>query len=126
MKIFAGALLPCFLGVGSVLAGAPLSSVQRVTSLPILTNKFIVEVATVGDIPSKRSLTSVSIHIVLERQVGLMHVLSQPHEALYRSLEARGVGFTVIREFKAEGLFVGAALTLSVRPMSSVTLVTQF
>jgi len=79
---------------GSALAGASLSRVQRVTSLPAVPNKYIVELAGVSDIPTKSSLTS-------------------PHETLYQSLRARGFGFVVDREFKAEGLFIGVALTLS-------------
>ena len=44
---------------GLVLGKIPLSSVQRKTSLPIVPNKFIVEVDSEADIPGKRSLESV-------------------------------------------------------------------
>ncbi|KAJ7497644.1 subtilisin-like protease [Mycena latifolia] len=81
------------LGATSVWAH-DLSSVQRVTNLPGVSNKFIVEVAEASDIPSKRSLGT-------------------PHENLYRSLRERKIGFSVHKEYDAPGLFVGAAVTLT-------------
>ncbi|KAG9220554.1 hypothetical protein CCMSSC00406_0004010 [Pleurotus cornucopiae] len=87
-----GVLLWSVLSAGCALAVTPLSSVKRVTNLPIVANKFIVEVDSTSDIPTKRS---------------------NPHDALYDSLRKRAIGFKVDREFNTQGLFVGAALTLS-------------
>ena len=39
--------------------------------------------------------------------------MDKPHEALYAELSKRDVDFSVDREYKAEGLFLGAAVTLS-------------
>ncbi|KAJ7680663.1 subtilisin-like protease [Mycena polygramma] len=75
-------------------AKASLSDVKRVTNLPILPNKFIVEVAEGSAIPSKRALGT-------------------PHEQLYRSLRERKISFDVHKEYDSPGLFVGAALTLT-------------
>ncbi|GLB37011.1 putative subtilisin-like protein [Lyophyllum shimeji] len=93
MKPLAWALVPSILSAGLALGTVPLSSVKRVSSLPTVQNKFIVEVESLSNIPSKRSLS--------------------PHEHLYDSLRKRGVGFEVDREFNSQGLFVGAALTLT-------------
>ncbi|KAL0956650.1 hypothetical protein HGRIS_002782 [Hohenbuehelia grisea] len=86
-------LLWAVLGASSVLASVPISSVKRVTNLPTVPNKFIVEVDSLSNIPSKRS--------------------ASPHEALYDSLRKRAVRFKVDKEFNSQGLFVGAALTLN-------------
>ncbi|KAF7321903.1 Subtilisin-like protease [Mycena kentingensis (nom. inval.)] len=76
-------------------AKTSLSDVKRVTSVgALLNNKFIVEVASASDIPSKRD--------------GL-----GPHRQLYRNLEDRAIRFHVQKEYDAPGIFVGAALTLS-------------
>ncbi|KAI0319168.1 pyrolysin [Amylostereum chailletii] len=72
----------------------PLSSVSRKTSLPIVPNKFIVEVDNEADIPGKRSLDSTKTHVL-------------------RTLRERGVDFEVHNEYDSPGLFVGAAVTLS-------------
>ncbi|KAG5643378.1 hypothetical protein DXG03_000992 [Asterophora parasitica] len=93
MKSFAWTLVPSLLATGLVLGGVPLSSVQRVSNLQTVPNKFIVEVDTVADIHGKRSLS--------------------PHEDLYENLRKRAVGFKVNKEFNAQDLFVGAALTLN-------------
>ncbi|KAG5646298.1 hypothetical protein DXG03_003895 [Asterophora parasitica] len=93
MKSFAWTLIPSLLATGLVLGGVPLSSVQRVSNLQTVPNKFIVEVDTVADIHGKRSLS--------------------PHENLYENLRKRAVGFEVNKEFNAQDLFVGAALTLN-------------
>ncbi|KAF4599319.1 hypothetical protein EYR40_006411 [Pleurotus pulmonarius] len=77
-------LLWSILSAGYALAVTPLSSVKRVTNLPIVSNKFIVEVDSTSDIPTKRS---------------------NPHDALYESLRKRAIGFKVDREFNTEGLF---------------------
>ncbi|KAJ7141454.1 subtilisin-like protease [Mycena epipterygia] len=82
------------LGATSVFASKSLSSVERVTNLPGVSNKFIVEVAEASDIPSKRALGT-------------------PHERLYRSLQERKISFDVHKEYDAPGIFVGASLTLT-------------
>ncbi|KAG5644690.1 hypothetical protein DXG03_007913 [Asterophora parasitica] len=93
MKSFAWTLVPSLLATGLVLGGVPLSSVQRVSNLQTVPNKFIVEVDTVANIHGKRSLS--------------------PHENLYENLRKRAVGFEVNKEFNAQDLFIGAALTLN-------------
>ncbi|KAJ7097194.1 subtilisin-like protease [Mycena belliarum] len=78
-----------------------LASVKRVTNLPSVANRFIVEVAAPADIPGKRALHT-------------------PHEALYRSLRARKIGFSVHKEYDAPGIFVGAAVTLKAGGFASL------
>lgn len=51
---------------------------------------------------------------LLCRELTSNEISIKPHELLYSSLRSRGVGFTVNKEFDSQGLFVGAALTLSV------------
>lgn len=43
----------------SVLAAVPLSSVKRVSNVPTIPNKFIVEVDTLAAIPNKRAYARV-------------------------------------------------------------------
>ncbi|KAJ3556468.1 hypothetical protein NP233_g11971 [Leucocoprinus birnbaumii] len=82
-----------FLNICPAFSVVPLSSVQRKSNLPVLPNTFIVEVDDVADIPpSKRSL--------------------QPHERFYAQLKSRDVVFNGAREFKSEGPFIGATITL--------------
>ncbi|KAJ7902169.1 subtilisin-like protease [Mycena olivaceomarginata] len=89
-RYFAGSL-----GATSALAAkASLSSVERVTKLPIVPNKFIVEVSDASEIPSKRALGT-------------------PHEQLYRSLRERKISFNVHKEYDAPGVFIGASLSLN-------------
>ncbi|KAJ7898396.1 subtilisin-like protease [Mycena leptocephala] len=89
------ALSLALLGATSAFAAkASLSNVQRVTNLPIESNKFIVEVSEASDIPSKRALGT-------------------PHEQLYRSLRERKISFNVHKEYDAPGIFVGASLSLT-------------
>ncbi|KAJ3557998.1 hypothetical protein NP233_g11597 [Leucocoprinus birnbaumii] len=83
-----------FLSICPAFSVVPLSSVLRKSNLPVLSNRFIVEVDDVANIPpSKRSFQT-------------------PHERFYAHLKSRDVLFNVTREFKAEGLFVGAAISL--------------
>ncbi|KAG5639856.1 hypothetical protein DXG03_002795, partial [Asterophora parasitica] len=93
MKSFAWTIVPSLLATGFALGAFPLSSVQRVSNLQTAPNKFIVEVDTVADIHGKRSLS--------------------PHEDLYENLRKRAVGFEINKEFNAQNIFVGAALTLN-------------
>ncbi len=48
--------------------------------------------------------------------LGVSHITSvlQAHETLYAHMRKRNVGFGVDKEFNSPGLFVGAAVTLSV------------
>lgn len=77
-------------------AALPLSSIKRVTSIPVLPSKFIVEVDSSANVPTtggkKRSV----------------------HETLYDALNKRGIDYTVGTEFK-DPLFYGSVVTLSVR-----------
>ncbi|KAK7053167.1 hypothetical protein VNI00_003786 [Paramarasmius palmivorus] len=77
------------------LAVVPLSSVKKTTNLPILPNRYIVEVddsSTVSQL-SSRSEDNV-------------------HKRLYQSFKARDVAFDVNKEYNAPGVFVGASVTL--------------
>ncbi|KAJ7622720.1 subtilisin-like protease [Mycena polygramma] len=82
-------------------AKGSLSSVERVTNLGIQSNKFIVEVSDVSDIPSKRALGT-------------------PHEQLYRGLQERKISFNVHQEYNSPGIFLGASLTLSVSDVANI------
>ncbi|RDB16703.1 Minor extracellular protease vpr [Hypsizygus marmoreus] len=93
MKSFVWLIAPSLLSTGLVLSAVPLSSVKRESNLPTVANKFIVEVDTLSSIPDKRDLS--------------------PHEYLYEVLKKRDVSFEVNKEFNSQGLFVGAALTLT-------------
>ncbi|KAF5385811.1 hypothetical protein D9615_002603 [Tricholomella constricta] len=93
MKSLAWAVVPSILCIGLALGTVPLSSVRRVSNLRTIPNKFIVEVDSLASVPNKRSLS--------------------PHEYLYESLKKRDVVFEVDKEFNSQGLFVGAALTLT-------------
>lgn len=42
----------------------------------------------------------------------LMDLFVKPHELLFEHLKARNVTFNVTKQYKAEGLFVGASITL--------------
>ncbi|KAJ3530209.1 hypothetical protein NMY22_g8670 [Coprinellus aureogranulatus] len=76
------------------LAAVPFSSVKRVSNLPTVPNKFIVEVDTTADIPNKRSY-------------------ARALDAVYQSMKTRDVQFDVSKEYEAPGLFVGASLTIA-------------
>ncbi|KAG5638474.1 hypothetical protein DXG03_004125, partial [Asterophora parasitica] len=79
-------IVPSLLATGFSLGAVHLSSVQRVSNLQTVPNKFIVELDTIADIHGKRSLSN---------------------------LRKRAVGFEINREFNAQNLFVGAALALN-------------
>ncbi|KAG6919367.1 hypothetical protein DXG01_006916 [Tephrocybe rancida] len=93
MKTLSWLLVPTVLSTSLALGKLAPSDVKRVTTLPTIPNKFIVEVDSLADIPSKRSLS--------------------PHEELYAALKKRRIGFEVNKEYNSHGLFVGAALTLT-------------
>jgi len=93
MKSLAWVLVPSVLSAGLAFGVVPLSTVKRVSNIPTVPNKFIVEVDTLASIYNKRSVS--------------------PHELLYDFLRKRKVGFQVNKEFDSQGLFVGAALTLT-------------
>ncbi|KAF8634300.1 hypothetical protein AX17_004252 [Amanita inopinata Kibby_2008] len=73
----------------------PLSSVHRVTNLPTVQNRFIIELASSADIPQGHGLSS-----------------SRPQDSVYVSLRHRNVPFEVDREYNSEGVFIGAVVTL--------------
>ncbi|KAG5633965.1 hypothetical protein DXG03_006448, partial [Asterophora parasitica] len=93
MKSLAWTIVPSLLATGFALGAFPLSSIQSISNLQTVPNKFIVEVDKIADIHGKRSLS--------------------PHEDLYKNLRKRDVGFEVNKEFNAPNIFVGAALTLN-------------
>ncbi|KAF9474706.1 pyrolysin [Pholiota conissans] len=86
------ALLPTLLSATSVLAVAPIP--QKISNLPTVPNKFIIEVDDLASIPNKRSFT-------------------RSLDAVYSALNARDVQYEVNKEYDTDGVFVGAALTLS-------------
>ncbi|KAG6817491.1 hypothetical protein H0H87_008116 [Tephrocybe sp. NHM501043] len=86
-------LLSTLLGTRFAIGKLTPSHIKKVTTIPTVPNKFIVEVESPVDIPTKRSLS--------------------PHEELYASLKKRRIGFEVNKEYDSQGLFVGAALTLT-------------
>ncbi|KAF9467400.1 pyrolysin [Collybia nuda] len=95
MKSLSAIFLLVLWSASTALAAVPLSSIKRVSNVPIVANKFIVEVEDLSSFsPNKRS------------------PYASPHEALYTSLRKRDIGFEVDKEFNVEGLFVGAVLTL--------------
>ncbi|KIM45529.1 hypothetical protein M413DRAFT_442200 [Hebeloma cylindrosporum] len=83
------ALLPSLLT--SVLAAFPIP--DKVSTLPTVPNKFIIEVDQLADIPNKRSF-------------------KRSLDAIYSDLQARDILYEVLKEFDTEGIFVGAALSL--------------
>jgi hypothetical protein len=101
------------LGVSSTLAKIDLSSIKGASNLNTIPNKFIVEVAAASDIPNKRDGTASFISFyacsLCSRRLPL-----QPHEHVYSSLRARKIKFHVHKEYDAPGLFLGAALELTV------------
>ncbi|KAF8894316.1 pyrolysin [Gymnopilus junonius] len=88
------ALLPSLFSASVVYGVFPISQVQRVSKLPTVPNKFIIEVAQLSDIPTKRSFI-------------------RSLDAVYANLQERGVSFDVTKEFDSLGLFVGAAVTIN-------------
>lgn len=97
MKAFA--LVPLLSLLTSVGAVVPLFSISRTSSSNVVPGKYIIEVGKVSDIPGKRNTGA---HLEVE----------SPHESVYRSLKKRGVGFSVDTEYKQEGVFAGASVTL--------------
>ncbi|OCH84198.1 subtilisin-like protease [Obba rivulosa] len=96
MKLLTSLFVPA-LAAAHAFATFPLSSVKKETTGfgNIVPNRFIIEVDSISDIPTRRSLDP-----------------RAAHETLYDSLRRRGVGFTVDKEFNSQELFVGAAVTL--------------
>ncbi|PPQ89471.1 hypothetical protein CVT25_011997 [Psilocybe cyanescens] len=88
------ALLPAVLIATSTLAAFPIANVKKVTTLPTVANKFIVELDDIANIPNKRSFT-------------------RSLDAIYSSLRERDVEFEVTKEFDTEGIFVGASVVLT-------------
>ncbi|KAK2464348.1 hypothetical protein APHAL10511_003805 [Amanita phalloides] len=75
----------------------PLSSINLDSTLSVIQNRFIVELASSNaDSEDGR---------ILEKR--------QPHELLYASLAERNVPFQVDREYDTASVFVGAAITLN-------------
>ncbi|PFH48554.1 hypothetical protein AMATHDRAFT_76669 [Amanita thiersii Skay4041] len=89
------AFAPWLIYASLTIATVPLSSVNLDTNLPIVPNRFIIEVSNSGNLPQSQSLEK-----------------RRPHDILYESLKKRGVGFDIDKEFDSQGLFVGAAVTL--------------
>ncbi|KAJ3534438.1 hypothetical protein NMY22_g6922 [Coprinellus aureogranulatus] len=87
-------ILHSLLGASVVLAAVPFSAVKRVSNIPTIPNKFIVEVDTTANIPNKRAY-------------------ARTLDAVYDSIRARDVQFDVNREYETSGVFVGASLTIN-------------
>lgn len=105
------ALLSTLLSANLVFgAKFPLSDAKKGTNIPVVQNQFIIEVDDLSDIPTKRSFPRVRFKISnLRKFVDLQIVVL---DVVYASLQERGVGFDVNKEFDATGLFVGASVTL--------------
>lgn len=98
------------------------SNVEKATSFSqdVVPNRFIVEVDHITDIPNKREPHSRSVILYMHSSSrDADRNLQKPHNNFYEALRKRDVEFTVDREFNAEGLFVGAAITLTVSPIRS-------
>lgn len=93
MRFFAIWTLGAALAVSKAVAQ---SVADLQTKLPhnLIANRFILEFASASDLPTHD----------LEKRT--------PHELVYASLQERGVSFQVDKEYNAEGLFFGAAITL--------------
>ncbi|KAH9484870.1 Minor extracellular protease vpr [Psilocybe cubensis] len=87
-------LLPSVLLATSTIAGLSLADIKKVTTLPNVANKFIVELEDIANIPNKRSFP-------------------RSLDAIYSSLRERNVEFEVTKEFDTEGIFVGASVVLN-------------
>ncbi|PPQ90634.1 hypothetical protein CVT25_006617 [Psilocybe cyanescens] len=87
-------LLPSLLSASLVYGVFPISNVKRVSNLPFVPNKFIIEVDSLSNIPTKRSF-------------------ARSLDAVYSSLQERAIKFDVTKEFDTSGVFVGAAVTLN-------------
>ena len=110
------ALLPSILAATAVFgAKFPLSQVPRVSKTPTVPNQFIIEVAQLSDIPTKRSFTRVRLLPFSFCFWLINRSYAQSLDAVYATLQERGVSFDVTKEFDSAGLFVGAAVTLNVR-----------
>lgn len=107
-------LLIFLLNIHLVLAAIKsISSVQHKSNLPTASNRFIVEVEDTSQIPpSERSTLSVCVLVLGPLKLVLMDLFVKPHELLFEHLKARNVTFNVTKQYKAEGLFVGASITL--------------
>ena len=104
-------LLVSLLSASFALGVVPLSSVKRVTNLPVVPNQYIIEVDTAANIPSKRSFTSVS---QIAYSIVSTKSCSKPLHAIYDHLKTRDVALEVDKEYDQAGVFVGAAVTLQV------------
>ncbi|KAI0744031.1 subtilisin-like protease [Daedaleopsis nitida] len=94
----ASVFLPLLAATGTAFAArfSPASLSHTTTGFGnTLPNKFIVEVDSANDIPTKRGLETRSAH-----------------EIFYDSLRKRDLGFQVDKEFNEPGLFLGSVLTL--------------
>ncbi|KAJ3554568.1 hypothetical protein NM688_g3038 [Phlebia brevispora] len=99
MKLLTWAILsPVLLANSGLGAKFPLSSLKGAKTLPgnIVPNRFVVEVESTSDIPTRRDTFP-----------------RDPHKSLYEDLRKRDISFNVDREFNSPGLFVGASVTLS-------------
>ena len=92
-------LIPLLSLISCATAFVPLPSNLRSSSSNVVPGRYIIEVGKISDIPSKRDTSG---HLEIET----------PHEYVYRSLKKRGVGFSVDQEYKHEGIFAGATVTL--------------
>ena len=95
MRASTTSLICCLAGASSVLGALPLNLKQSPPTTAIPT-RFIIELENTPDATGKRAPGSL-------------------HARVYESLRQRDIPFTVDKEFDAKGLFVGAAVTISVR-----------
>lgn len=100
----------------SVLAAIPLSVIGTETSLPIVPNRYIIEVEDLSEFERKRSAyTTVCLLLFYSFcSQRSLRLLRKPHEAVYETLQARGVSFDIVKEYDVPGIFVGTSLNLRV------------
>ncbi|KAG8936970.1 hypothetical protein FRC02_009107 [Tulasnella sp. 418] len=76
--------------ISAVSAAVSLSTVKRESSAPVVPNAYIVELDQPGSLGKRAPM--------------------DPHGALYSALDRRGAKWNLRKEFKSDGLFVGASV----------------
>jgi hypothetical protein len=94
MKAFTATTLA--LAVAGVRAYVPLSQIKASPPLSVVSSHYVVEVSSMSDLSARRAPRAA-------------------HAAVYESLHARSVDFTVKKEYDAPGLWSGATIELNVR-----------
>jgi hypothetical protein len=82
----------------------------------VISNRFIIEVESTSSLESLNR-RSRGFHVGLSTLITeqRLAILQQPLDAVYHQIKSRAVHFHVTKEFKMDGIFNGAALTVNVR-----------